>query len=360
MRLYNRTYSLETYTMSLYEQFRNFIESIVSKIKRHFQNYIDKRMDGMPYYSPKKDPVFSDKTSSKEHTSTPIYSVSQSTDALRLLQMPTYLKEGIGKYGKEITGTLETSTGESVEILQKYIDALQLPYHKTFRIFENDVSSPAYEAIQHIKYSTLFIQLSKGHSNHFIFPIVPMNELFVSCLDADDSDCVFESPHIDGVFAWLPWCTVLRCVVAIRGHRNIQTVFPLSQNTYTLKTGDFLVFDYNRSIHYICGSEQITEKHKRIILKLHYLVYPDWLPLWLSKLYTILHCKYNTLFRDLFVNSRFTSSLDCLITNAPQTYSQQCLASIIRKGVILYVKIFLVFTFLAKWVIRGIRPNKTG
>ena len=302
-------------------------------------------MDGMPYYSKSK--------------------VSVGAVTRQVLEMPSYLRNGIGKYGSEIAGTLDTSTEGSVETLRKYIETLNLPTHKTFHTFEDYVPPSEHEAIQHIKYSNLFVQISKTYPGHFIVPIITMNELYVSCLGADGSDRVFETPHIDGLFAWFPWCNVLRAVVAIQGNSNIQTIFPLSQNTYTLETGEYVAFDYNRSVHYIYGTEgtKDTEGTKetkekidprtRIILKLHYLAYPEWLPLWISVVYVNIHGRYNAFLRGLFLQSQITPTLENAMIETPSpTVLQKCISSFINNSTTIYVKIFLICLFLSRLINR--------
>jgi hypothetical protein len=254
------------------------------------QKYIHGRMDGMPYFFDTHDPK--QPTSSSSHS----------------LTMPEYLRDGIGKYGDEISGTL--SKNDSIETLRKYIESLDLPTNKTYHTFEDCLSTPEYNALQDIKYSEICRHISLAHPKHILTPIVSMNELYVSCIGADGSDRVFETPHVDGLFAWLPWCIVYRVVVSIQGNRNVDTVFPLSQHKYTLETRDYVAFDYNRSIHYIVGTTPpegiLVDDRKRIILKLHYLVYPEWLPVWVSRVYVEIHGKYNAFLRGLFLKSQFS------------------------------------------------------
>jgi len=300
-------------------------------------------MDGMPY--------FFDTSSLYEKTKTQTtYSSSQP-----ILAMPAYIQEGIGKYGNEIHGKI--TDAESIEILHQYIESLDLPTNKTYHTFEDCLSTLEYNALQDIKYSDICARLLIAHPKHILTPIVAMNELYVSCIGADGSDRVFETPHVDGLFAWLPGCIVYRVIVSIQGNRDVDTVFPLSQHKYTLETGDYVAFDYNRSIHYIVGNSPpdgtLVDDRKRIILKLHYLVYPEWLPVWVSRVYVEIHGKYNAFLRGLFLKSQITASANDTTLEKEQdnaeieeTISQRWISAFINTGTTVYVKLFLIGLYL--------------
>ena len=320
----------------------------IACIFRHFigilRNYIHGRMNGMPYFFETHEPTTQTTSSSPSHS----------------LTMPAYIQEGIGKYGNEISGTL--SKKDSIETLRNYIESLDLPTNKTYHTFEDCLSRPEYNALQDIKYSEICARLSHAHPKHILTPIVSMNELYVSCIGADGSDRVFETPHIDGFFAWLPWCIVYRVVVSIQGNRQVDTVFPLSQHKYTLETGDYVAFDYNRSIHYIVGNspsaKTLVDTRKRIILKLHYLVYPEWLPVWVSRVYVEIHGNYNAFLRALFLKSQFTYETPNVVSpgilhlrrimtlEKEETVLQRWISAFINNGTTLYVKLFLIGLYL--------------
>lgn len=68
--------------------------------------------------------------------------------------------------------------------------------------------------------------------------------------------------------------------------------------------GDVLIFDYNREVHYITSDESkrsISDEY-RVVLKLHYCVYPrilaplGWLMSWANT-------RYNIAFRALFLKT---------------------------------------------------------
>ena len=275
-----------------------------------------------------------------------------------LTQMPEHIRNGIGKYGTELVGNISDtsdSINDAMSTLRDYVVSLDLPTHQTYHTFEDNVNLKEHTAIQTIKYGPMFLHISQSYPNHLVIPIVAMNELYVSCLGGDGSDRVFETPHIDGLFAWLPWCIVLRSIVAIQGNSDVHTIFPLSNNTYTLETGYYVAFDYNRSLHYICGNDGISstrvdrslptpDTRARIILKLHYLVFPQWLPYCVSRAYVWIHGTYNAFLRGLFLKSQF--SAEQITTKTPERIYDKWIAFCIQNGTILYVKVFMLLLYL--------------
>jgi hypothetical protein len=170
---------------------------------------------------------------------------------------------------------------------------------------------------------------------HFPHPISKMNELYVSAIGSGGSDRVFETPHIDGMFAWLPRCHVLRCVVALQGNESVCTSFKFPDETYVLTTGSFLAFDYNRDIHYIWKKGSVEDTSKRVIMKLHYLMAPKGMPTMMVDAYRGIHTYYNAGLRRLFLKSQHS---DSLVSGA--------ISLMINGGTVLYVAIFVGFMWL--------------
>lgn len=85
---------------------------------------------------------------------------------------------------------------------------------------------------------------------------------------------------------------------------QITTHFPLAHVSKNACTGDVLGFDFNREVHYIsCDEDKANEGDKfRVVLKLHYCVYPRVLaPLgWLMYYCNV---NYNMTFRALFLKT---------------------------------------------------------
>ena len=116
-------------------------------------------------------------------------------------------------------------------------------------------------------------------------------QVYVACQTGDkgNSDQVFYMKHVDGPYGIWPFCSVYRCLAAVSPNQLINTAFTLNQKDFTLDRGDFLGFDYNREIHYIRHNEGAQNVVPRIVLKLHYVVYPRILKPWgllLAKLTT--------------------------------------------------------------------------
>lgn len=84
----------------------------------------------------------------------------------------------------------------------------------------------------------------------------------------------------------------------------VTTHFPMADIRNNACEGDVLAFDFNREVHYITRDDSKAEKSDdfRVVLKLHYCVYPrilaplGWLMHWLN-------VKYNELFRALFLTT---------------------------------------------------------
>lgn len=172
-------------------------------------------------------------------------------------------------------------------------------------------------------------------SNYVIDILHDMNEIYVSPplnnnkdFQKNASDNIFYTRHIDGPFYYIPFASCYRVIIGLDDNRDIMTIFNIIPENYIIKTGDVVGFDFHRECHYITpiirgntnneiinnGSAR-TDRY-RVILKIHYCVYPRWAVVFgfiLSKLSIM----YNKLFRDLF-----------LFTIKPQSKSTKCLANI--------------------------------
>jgi hypothetical protein len=139
-----------------------------------------------------------------------------------------------------------------------------------------------------------------------------MNEIYVSPpkdFEKNASDNIFYTRHIDGPLFYIPFASCYRVIIGLDDNRDIMTIFNLTHETYIIKTGDVVGFDFHRECHYIspiiwnegiASAAATQEKRYRVILKIHYCVYPYWAIVFgfiLGKL-TIL---YNKLFRDLYL-----------------------------------------------------------
>ena len=137
-----------------------------------------------------------------------------------------------------------------------------------------------------------------------------MNELYVSVYNNNyyNSDQVFFKEHIDGPFGLFPLCSVYRVLVSCNYNNYLTTHFPEIKYNSTLSTGDIVGFDYNREIHYISlNNHNYDNNSLRIILKLHYLIYPKFM-IYISKLLSYSSTLYNTLARYAFIETLQTDS----------------------------------------------------
>jgi hypothetical protein len=142
------------------------------------------------------------------------------------------------------------------------------------------------------------------------------------------------SPHIDGIFAWLPWCHVIRCIVAIDGITSVE--FPLSSNAYIIEPGDYLLYDYNRAIHITTS----VSSAKPVLLNLHYIVYPEWFPECVADIYMWIHQLYSVSTR-IFVG----------VLNKQGHAIREWVTDILNVVEVLYIKVFLLCVFLWKSIL---------
>ncbi len=131
--------------------------------------------------------------------------------------------------------------------------------------------------------------------------VAGMNELYISgpCR-AGTSDQVFFTEHIDGPYILFPFASIYRCIVGLDQNTEISTIFPSVHTQKAAQTGDILAFDFNREPHLIAADGSKQNKDYRIVLKLHYCVYPKNLAFF-GHLLHWLTTRYNELFRALFL-----------------------------------------------------------
>jgi hypothetical protein len=193
--------------------------------------------------------------------------------------------------------------------------------NKTFHCYENSLPSYVKTSMKHIKEGTILQRLRGCYLSHTIETIDDMNELYISCIGAKGSDKVFETKHIDGPFYLLPWCKVVRTIVAVQGNSSIITEFPKLSKSMILLRNEFLIFDYNSDIHYIWKDNRIADDTSRIILKLHYIITPSFIPPVVIGFYKWLHVKYNSTMRTLFLNSQENNRLAVFINSGTVWYA---------------------------------------
>ena len=192
----------------------------------------------------------------------------------------------------------------SMDILNIYAFELKYNKNKTFHQYSGDLPTIVKHQFDLIKKGKIMRTLNWHYNGDIVENIDGMNELYISAIGSNGSDKVFETAHIDGPLFFLPFCTVLRCVVAIKGTSNIVTAFPYIDREHALLTNDFLAFDYNRDTHFIYEIDCNENTGSRILLKLHYLITPRFIPRPVARIYKQAHILYNSFMRTTFLASQ--------------------------------------------------------
>lgn len=208
----------------------------------------------------------------------------------------------------------------SLKVLHKHINELDIDKQKTYHKYELESGVIVRNSIDTIKYGKIYGILQQYFQKSRVESIDSMNELYVSSIGGSGSDKVFETMHIDGPFHLLPFCTVLRTIIAIKGNSSIITDFPFHSQCYQIQTNEYIAFDYNRHVHYIRKDSAIDDNSDRIILKLHYIITPPFLPRPIVNFYKYLHYKYNSTMRTLFLKSQEENLLASFINNGTVAY----------------------------------------
>lgn len=132
-----------------------------------------------------------------------------------------------------------------------------------------------------------------------------MNEVYVSPptnVLKNTSDEVFYTSHIDGPFYIFPFASCYRMIVGMDDNEEIATVFDLDDTHITLKEGDCLAFDFHRECHHIEKNTGAVNKSFRVVLKIHYCVYPNhMIARWFGKILGHMSIMYDKAFRQLFL-----------------------------------------------------------
>ena len=184
--------------------------------------------------------------------------------------------------------------------------SVNISSHWWYKDLPPNIRDMFYDVSNNRKIIDMFKKLL-GH-DHIIDILHDMNEIYVSPpsnnnknFKTNASDNIFYTRHIDGPFYNIPFASCYRVIVGLDDNRDIMTVFNIIQETYIIKTGDVVGFDFNRECHYITPIIRNSYCNKyRVVLKIHYCVYPRWAIVYgfiLSKLSIM----YNKLFRDLFL-----------------------------------------------------------
>ena len=229
------------------------------------------------------------------------------------------MKPGIGSVEESHAGHLETMVA--------YVERQELDRRETFHEWEAELPPAEREAFAALKDSpAIRASILDAFPGNTVHNVDGMNEVYVSNMGAKGSDRVFLQQHIDGPFAFLPFVTLLRCLVVIRGNDRVATVFAMQKTRNTLRTGQFCWLDYNRDVHHIVKSGDPDDllDESRICLKVHYAVLPRWLAP-VRALFAGWNDTYNRRARALFLASK-----------NPRSAIGKLLSAVVNSGTFLY------------------------
>jgi hypothetical protein len=189
--------------------------------------------------------------------------------------------------------------------------SINTPSHWWFKDLPPNIYNLFYDISKNIKIIEMFKKLFG--SECVVDILDDMNEIYVSpSLNNNNfkkitSNNILYTRHIDGPFFYIPFASCYRVIIGLDDNRDIMTVFNIIPETYIIKKGDVVGFDFNRECHYITPIIRYNDindindiKKYRIFLKIHYCIYPRWAFIFgfiLSKLSII----YNKLFRNFFL-----------------------------------------------------------
>lgn len=165
--------------------------------------------------------------------------------------------------------------------------------------------------------------LSKDHN---IDILNDMNEIYVtapsSTKDENTSDTIFYTKHIDGPYYLFPFASCYRLIIGLDDNSNVVTCFNMIPENKIVKKYDVVAFDFHRECHYIYNQNN-ENKDLRVIMKVHYCVYPYW-AYYFGKVLGLLSIYYNKAFRNLFLftlttNNFYKKSLATLMVKITQT-----------------------------------------
>uniref|UniRef100_A0A7S3DMZ8 Uncharacterized protein n=1 Tax=Entomoneis paludosa TaxID=265537 RepID=A0A7S3DMZ8_9STRA len=145
-------------------------------------------------------------------------------------------------------------------------------------------------------------------AHHYdVRPVQGMNEIYVTAVGAKkamSSDAVFYTPHTDGPYWFLPFGSLYRVLVGVTPNTMVRTQFNLQHETQNQVLDIYKVcgFDYSRELHFIDHVPGETNKERRSLVKLHFVVYPKgWH--WYGNLVAGLNQNYNTWARGNFLKT---------------------------------------------------------
>ena len=194
--------------------------------------------------------------------------------------------------------------GKDIDTVRKWAMDQKPPQKKTSHWWVSDLCKDANDAFHRLEKCDSVMRMFAEKFDPTVYSVDVvggMNELYISGPNrSGTSDQVFFTEHIDGPYILFPFASIYRCIVGMDGNTEISTCFSNVYERKTAQKGDILAFDFNREPHYITSEGNKPNKDFRVVLKLHYAVYPKrlaffgWALHWLTT-------RYNELFRALFL-----------------------------------------------------------
>lgn len=219
----------------------------------------------------------------------------------------------LSRYLKIICSCNIANTHTTLNMLKKWnplVNSQLTSYHKYYNSCDPEIKFEIDEIANQL--------IPDGYAR-----VKAMDELYITAKDATGSDLVFETPHIDGPFGFLPF-KLYRCVFAVSGSNAIETCFN-SNDDIILKDSDHLMFDYNRDLHYI--RKIGVMENDRIVIKLHFVRKQSF-----YRVFALLNIIWNSFARFLFNKSK-----------NPHTIVDSILAYVINTTTYYYPKLFKKF-----------------
>ena len=151
------------------------------------------------------------------------------------------------------------------------------------------------------------ITMFAKNTNNSIDIINDMNEIYVTAPQkvissdvSNTSDKIFYTRHIDGPYFLFPFASCYRIILGLDDNSDVVTCFNMIPQDTIVKKGDAVAFDYHREPHYIYNKNKDSKNGHRVILKIHYCIYPRW-AYYFGKVLSGLSIQYNKNFRNLFL-----------------------------------------------------------
>lgn len=203
------------------------------------------------------------------------------------------------------------SMKDRLSTVRKWVMKQNPPADKSSHWWFNSLQGEERQAFSDCASCTIVTKMFRElfSNTHYALDVVEgMNEIYVTGPerfdDVSNSDNVFYTRHVDGPLGFIPFASVYRCIVGMDKNEMVTTHFPLADIDHNACEGDVLAFDFNREVHYITrdDSKAAISDDFRVVLKLHYCIYPRILaPIgWALH---FLNVKYNELFRALFLKT---------------------------------------------------------